>query len=497
MGNKETFKEEDFLGSTEEGANLDQAVPHLSSCISDPQKPKKRSGGNFCMVVIVIHLILLTVGAALLAFQVLNLQEQLWTLQKNAQSRLVVTEEKPKLMPLVYPQRQLALGSPELRVLQDQLTQIHHNQEQLIHCVNSLTRNPELFRIKGEQGSSGKGPPGAPGTPGLPRRPAEKGDKGAVGHIGAPGVPGPQGLPGIKGEEGKGLTGAPGEPGVFDNLGPQREKGSKGDRGLLGSRGEYGAKGERGYPVLPGKGDMGMKGNRGDMGLPGAWGNKGGTGILGLPGKQPHVGGPQGITGPPGTVGPLGAKGEPGLIGHPGLTGECLISKFYYPLPFLCVSVSGIQGQKGVKGDSGFPGLEGRNGDTGNPGLTGSKREPGLVGLKGDPGVKGSSGEQGENGEDWIRIADGTNRGRAEVYHNNAWGTICDDGWDDNDATVFCRMMGYSRGRALIRYGGGSGNIWMDNVQCRGTEFSIWRCRKRDWGSHNCSHSEDAGVECS
>ena len=75
---------------------------------------------------------------------------------------------------------------------------------------------------------------------------------------------------------------------------------------------------------------------------------------------------------------------------------------------------------------------------------------------------------------------------------------MCDDLWDNNDATVICKQLGYSRGSARVStyFGEGSGLILLDNVNCNGGESSLFDCRHGSFSVHDCGHHEDAGVVC-
>ncbi|XP_049711062.1 deleted in malignant brain tumors 1 protein-like [Elephas maximus indicus] len=105
---------------------------------------------------------------------------------------------------------------------------------------------------------------------------------------------------------------------------------------------------------------------------------------------------------------------------------------------------------------------------------------------------------------DWpeLRLVGGPGRcsGRVEVLHQGAWGTVCDDLWDLNEAEVVCRQLECGRAVSALgkaHFGPGSGDIFLDNLQCAGVERYLGQCAHSGWSEHNCGHHEDAGVICS
>ena len=68
-----------------------------------------------------------------------------------------------------------------------------------------------------------------------------------------------------------------------------------------------------------------------------------------------------------------------------------------------------------------------------------------------------------------------------------------------SDAEVVCRQLGYDGALSAptgAKFGQGTGQIWLDSVQCVGNEISISDCYHRGWGVYNCHYLGAAGVVC-
>eukprot|EP00062_Callorhinchus_milii_P023953 gi/632983377/ref/XP_007908617.1/ PREDICTED: scavenger receptor cysteine-rich type 1 protein M160-like [Callorhinchus milii] len=106
------------------------------------------------------------------------------------------------------------------------------------------------------------------------------------------------------------------------------------------------------------------------------------------------------------------------------------------------------------------------------------------------------------SGKDWhLRLENGGSRcdGRVEIYHDGTWGRLLDDSWNISDAAVICRQQNCGSVISIYnssQYGEGTGPVWINNVQCTGTETHIWKCPHSTVASPSRS-SRDVGVLCS
>ena len=98
-------------------------------------------------------------------------------------------------------------------------------------------------------------------------------------------------------------------------------------------------------------------------------------------------------------------------------------------------------------------------------------------------------------------VSDADLEGLVQIFDNEAkrWKGICDDLWDDDNATVACGQLGLSGGTAvtnILWVGYPSLLFLLDDVKCEGTEETLLECSHAGRGVHNCSSWEYAGVTC-
>ena len=95
--------------------------------------------------------------------------------------------------------------------------------------------------------------------------------------------------------------------------------------------------------------------------------------------------------------------------------------------------------------------------------------------------------------------------GRLEVFYDGEWCTVCDDYWNEDEADVACRQIGFVGGsvedwdrfrNSFFPPGAEDQTIALDDVTCTGSESELAECRHQGWGRANCNHNEDVGVRC-
>ncbi|XP_052102367.1 scavenger receptor cysteine-rich domain superfamily protein-like isoform X2 [Mytilus californianus] len=90
---------------------------------------------------------------------------------------------------------------------------------------------------------------------------------------------------------------------------------------------------------------------------------------------------------------------------------------------------------------------------------------------------------------------DNVKMGRVEVYQGRQWTNLCTSKFDQEDATVVCRQLGYARARVLSSgiFGRSPYSGFTIDISCYGNETDILDCPHT---IGNCKYSEYASVVC-
>ena len=74
------------------------------------------------------------------------------------------------------------------------------------------------------------------------------------------------------------------------------------------------------------------------------------------------------------------------------------------------------------------------------------------------------------------------------LCHNGMWGTVCGDiSWDENDAYVVCRQLGFPVFENYIFSLFVDTPVFLSNVTCTGSEERLTDCSHGGFGDYSCN----------
>ena len=80
-----------------------------------------------------------------------------------------------------------------------------------------------------------------------------------------------------------------------------------------------------------------------------------------------------------------------------------------------------------------------------------------------------------------------------KVYGSEIWGRVCGEFWDDDDASVACRQLGYYGGLATYYQSSSTVPVLITEINCHGTETDLMTCPQ---SQSMCYTNNTAGVIC-
>lgn len=103
-----------------------------------------------------------------------------------------------------------------------------------------------------------------------------------------------------------------------------------------------------------------------------------------------------------------------------------------------------------------------------------------------------------------VRLLDGLTdyEGRAEVFSDGAWHTVCRNGFDETSGGRFCHQLGFAglkeldTARPLFIEDLGMPPVFPDAIRCYGNETSLSTCPIVTEDLSACTHSNDTAIRC-